>query len=94
VVIAINVTLLDLSVLPEIIEFRPHEVLLHHVVLLVEGVPFGSGFFEERLVLVSIEKGQDDVEGRQYNDVDALVEELLLGVGLGEGDSCSEDGGT
>lgn len=89
-----RVTLLDLSVFPDIVELRPYEMLLDHVVLLVKGVALRSIFLEEGLLLVGVEEGHDDVEAGEDHDVDAFVEELLFGVGLGDGYSCSKDGST
>lgn len=89
-----RVTLLNLSVFPDVVELRPYEMLFDHVVLLVEGVALRSILLKEGLVLVGVEEGHDDVEAGEDHDVDAFMEKLLFGVGFSDRNSCSKDGST
>ncbi len=41
---------------------------------------------------MGVEKGKHYIESRQYDHVYALVEQLLFSIGLGECDTCCEDG--
>lgn len=93
-VVVVEASFLNLPVLAKSMRPRPYKMLLHKAVLLVQVVPVRSDLLKEILVLVGIEEGQGYVNPREHDNIDALVEELLLGIGLGDCNSCSEYGCT
>lgn len=63
VIINIDIPFFNLDIISHVMEFgASHQVLLDHVVLLMQTIALGSYLQKEVLVFMSIEKGHDNVE--------------------------------
>ena len=93
-IIASVKSLLNLSILSNLIELRPSKVLFNHVALLMKGEAFRRVLLEECFVFVGIEEGHNHVQSCEDYNIQALMEELLFSISFGDGDASCKYGST
>ena len=67
-------------------------MFLDNAILLVQRISLRREFLEEILLFMGIEKRHNCIQRRQYDNIQALVKQLLLIIGLCHSNSGCEDG--
>lgn len=90
-IVVVHEPLLYLRILPESIELRPYKVFLYHTILLMQSISFRRNFLKEILLLVRIKKGHHCIQPGQDSNIQALMIQLLLIIGLRQGNPSRKD---
>ena len=91
-VVIIHKSFFYLCILSKSIEFRPNKMFLDNAILLMQCISLRREFLEEILLFMGIKKRHDCIQRCKYDNIQALVKQLLLIIGLCHSNSGCEDG--